>query len=139
MVALKMNFFLLWKPNSATYQMNQNFIRINIMLSKKRLNQPEIFFWKMKLKILNFSFISKSASGKIFYLMVLGLYAHDLCKNAKNHIVISFLSHTLCETAVWIERLKRKAGALLAGQKGWKESRTILNRIGKLISRAGPL
>ena len=32
--------------------------------------------------------------------MVLGLYAHDLCKNAKNRIVISFLSQTLCETAV---------------------------------------
>ena len=51
---------------------------------------------KIRLKILTFSFISK----KIFYLMVLGLYAHDLCKNAKNRIVISFLSQTLCETAV---------------------------------------
>ena len=54
----------------------------------------------MKLKILNFSFFSKSALGKIFYLMVLGLYAHDLCKNAKNRIVMSFLSETLCETVV---------------------------------------
>ena len=58
--------------------MNQNFIRINNMLSKNRLNQLEIFFFKIKLKILNFSFISKSASGKIFFLMVLSLYAHDL-------------------------------------------------------------
>ena len=58
----------------------------------------------MKLQILNFSFISRSASGKIFYLMVLGLYAHELCKNAKNRIVISFLSQTLCKTAVPLER-----------------------------------
>ena len=49
---------------------------------------------------MNFSFISKSASGKIFYLLVLGFYAHDLCKNAKNRIVMSFLSQTLCKTAV---------------------------------------
>ena len=49
---------------------------------------------------MNFSFISKSASGKIFYLMVLGFYTHDLCKNAKNRISMSFLSQTLCETAV---------------------------------------
>ena len=56
----------------------------------------------MKLKILNFSFISKSAPGKIFYMMVLGLYTHDLCKNAKNRTVISFLSQSLCETAVLI-------------------------------------
>ena len=51
------------------------------------------------LKILNFSFISKIALGQIIYLMVLDLYAHDLCKNAKNRIVILFLSETLCETA----------------------------------------
>ena len=37
---------------------------------------------------------------KIFYLMVTGLYIHELYKNAKNRIVISFLSQTLCETAV---------------------------------------
>ena len=49
---------------------------------------------------MNFSFISKSASGKIFYLMVHGLYAHHLRKNAKNRIVISFLPQTLCEKAV---------------------------------------
>ena len=49
---------------------------------------------------MNFSFFSKSASGKIFYLMVFGFYTHELCKNAKNRIVISFLSQTLCETVV---------------------------------------
>ena len=38
--------------------------------------------------------------GKIFYLIVLGLYTHELYKNAKNRIVISFLSQTLCETVV---------------------------------------
>ena len=134
-----MIFFIKKTIYSATYPMNQNLIRINIMLSKKGQTNLKNYLSKIKLKILNYWFFSKSALWKIFYLMVLGLYAHDLCKNAKNHIVISFLSHTLCETAVWIERLKRKAGALLAGQKGWKESRTILNRIGKLISRAGPL
>ena len=32
--------------------------------------------------------------------MVFGLYAHELCKNAKNRIVMSFLSQTLCKTAV---------------------------------------
>ena len=32
--------------------------------------------------------------------MVLGFYTHELCRNAKNHIVISFLSQTLCETVV---------------------------------------
>ena len=52
------------------------------------------------LKILNFSFFSKSASGKIFYLMVLSFYTHELSKNAKKRIVISFLSQTLCETVV---------------------------------------
>ena len=83
--------------------MNQKFIRINIMLSKKRLNQPEKFFMKNEAKNMNFSFISKSASGKIFYLIVLGLHAHELCKNAKNRIAISFLSQTLCETAVYCE------------------------------------
>ena len=57
--------------------------------------------WKMKLRLLNFSLTSKSASGNIFYLMVLGLYAHELCKNAKKCLVKSFLSQTLCETAVW--------------------------------------
>ena len=51
-------------------------------------------------KILNFSFFSKSASGMIFYLMVLGFFTHELCKKAKNRIVISFLSETLSETAV---------------------------------------
>ena len=55
---------------------------------------------KIKLKILNFSFFSKSAPGKIFYMMVLGLYTHDRCRNAKNRIVMSFLSQNLCETAV---------------------------------------
>ena len=50
--------------------------------------------------------LQKNALGKIFYLMVLGLYAHDLCKNAKNRIVISFLSQTLFETAVPRKRLK---------------------------------
>ena len=54
----------------------------------------------MKLEILNFSFFSKSALGKIFYWIVLGLYTHELYKNAKKRIVISFLSKTLCETAV---------------------------------------
>ena len=43
---------------------------------------------------------SKSALGKIFYLIVLGLYTHELYKNAKKRMVISFLSQTLCETAV---------------------------------------
>ena len=38
---------------------------------------------KRKQEILNYSFFSKSVSGKIFYLMVLGLNAHDLCKNTK--------------------------------------------------------
>ena len=80
--------------------MNQNFIRINNILSKNRLNQPEEILMKIKQKILNFSVISNSASGKIFYLMVLGLYTHDLCKNARNRIVMSFLSQTLFETAV---------------------------------------
>ena len=32
--------------------------------------------------------------------MVLGFYTHELSKNAKNRIVISFLSQTLCETVV---------------------------------------
>ena len=54
----------------------------------------------MKVKMLNFSFFSKSALGKIFYLIVLGLYTHELDKNAKKRIVISFLSQTLCETVV---------------------------------------
>ena len=54
---------------------------------------------------MNFSFISESASGKIFYLMVLGLYAHDQCRNAKDRIVMSFLSQTLCETAVYGDSL----------------------------------
>ena len=52
-----------------------------------------------KNKSLTF-FFSKSALGKIFYLMIHGLYAHDLCKNAKSHLVMSFLSQTLRETAV---------------------------------------
>ena len=60
------------------------------------------------LKILNFSFFSKSATGKIFYLMVLGFYTHELRKNAKNPIVISFLSQTLCETAVAYPTAKLK-------------------------------
>ena len=45
-------------------------------------------------------FFSKSAPGKIFYMMVLGLYTHDQCRNAKNRKVMSFLSQNLCETAV---------------------------------------
>ena len=32
--------------------------------------------------------------------MVLGLYTHDRCRNAKNRKVMSFLSQNLCETAV---------------------------------------
>ena len=50
--------------------------------------------------MLNFSFFSESALGKIFYLIVSGLYTHELYKNAKNRIVISFLSQILCETVV---------------------------------------
>ena len=47
-----------------------------------------------------FYFFSKSTLAKIFYLIVFYLYTHELYKNAKNRIVISFLSQTLCETAV---------------------------------------
>ena len=36
----------------------------------------------------------------ILYLTALGLYTHNLRKNAKNRIVMSFLSQTLSETAV---------------------------------------
>ena len=55
---------------------------------------------KIKVKIFNFSLFSKSALRKIFFLIVLGLYTHKLCKNAKKHIVISFFSQIVCETAV---------------------------------------
>lgn len=57
---------------------------------------------KNKAKDIEF-FISKSALGKIFYLMVLGLYAHYLCKNAENRLVVLFLSQTFCEIAVSVQ------------------------------------
>ena len=76
--------------------MNQNFIRISNMLSKYRSNWPEKSSMKNKANNVWFFIYFK----KIFYLIVLGLYAHDLYKNAKYRIVISFLSQTLCETAV---------------------------------------
>ena len=72
------------------------------MLSKNRSNQPEKKFMQNEAKNLEFFilFFSKSAFGKIFYLMVLGLYTHELCKNAKKCIIISFMSQTLFETPV---------------------------------------
>ena len=35
------------------------------------------------------------------------LYTYELCKNAKNRTVISFLSQTLCETVVYNELPKQ--------------------------------
>ena len=73
--------------------MKGNFIRINIILSKKSQTNLKNSLCKMKLKILNFSFFSKSALGKIFYLIGLGLYSHELCKNAKMHSNIILVSN----------------------------------------------
>ena len=71
--------------------MKGDFIRINIMLFKDRSNQTEKYSMQNKAKIMNFSFFSKSALEKIFYLMVVGSFTHDLCKNAKNRIVSNLM------------------------------------------------
>ena len=75
--------------------MNWNLIRINILLSKNRSNEPKKFSLQNNTKNLDFFFFSKSASGKIFYLMVFGFYTHELCTNAKNRIVISLVSNLM--------------------------------------------
>ena len=48
--------------------MNQNFIRINNILSKNRLNQPEIFFMKNKAKNIEFFIFFKKRLWKDFLL-----------------------------------------------------------------------
>ena len=48
--------------------MNQKFIRINIMLSKKRLNRPENFFMKTEAKNNEFFIYFKKRLRKDFLL-----------------------------------------------------------------------
>ena len=48
--------------------MNQNFIRINNMLSKNRLNQPEEIFMKNKAKNIEFFSYFKKRLWKDFLL-----------------------------------------------------------------------
>ena len=50
----------------------------------------------MKFEILNFSFFSKSAPGMIFYMIFLGFYTHDLCRNAKKKTTYSYVILVLC-------------------------------------------
>ena len=58
----------------------------------------------MQNKAKNLEIFKNLTLGKIFYLMVLGLYTHKLCKNEKKRIVISFLSQTLFETPVAMDK-----------------------------------
>ena len=48
----------------------------------------------------------------IFHCMILDLYTHDLHKNAKKPIVISFLSQILCQTAVFLDCQKKQIPVL---------------------------
>ena len=50
--------------------------------------------------------------------MVYSLYAHDLCKNAKNRMVISFLYQTLCEIAVQVKEIRINGTSVADGWAG---------------------
>ena len=61
------NLFLT-KPYSATYKMNQDFVRINNMLSKNRSNRPEKLSMKNKTKNIEF-FIYFKRRPRIDFLL----------------------------------------------------------------------
>ena len=74
-------------------QINRNFIRINILLSKNRPNQSEEQSMQNEVRNLEFLiFFSKSAPGKIFYMMVLGLYTMTNAEMQKPYSYVILVS-----------------------------------------------
>ena len=101
-------FHFLWKPYSATYQMNWNFIRINIMLSKNRSNQPKKFSLQNNAKNLEFFIFFKKRLRKDFLLDGSRfLYSWTLQKCKKPHSNIILVSNLMwdssahCNPIIW--------------------------------------
>ena len=93
-------FHFWWKPYSVTYQMNGNFIRINIMLLKNMSNQPKKFSLQNNAKNLEFFIFFKKRLRKDFLLDGSWfLYSWTLQKCKKPHSNIILVSNLVWESS----------------------------------------
>ena len=83
--------YFLWKPYSATYQMNQNFIKINNMLLKNRLKRPKNIFMKNKARNIEFFIYFKKRLRKDFLLdgsWFVCSWIMQKCKKPHSYIIL---------------------------------------------------
>ena len=100
-------FHFWWKPYSATYQMNGNFIRINIMLLKNMSNQLKKFSLQNNAKNLEFFIFFKKRLRKDFLLDGSWfLYSWTLQKCKKPHSNIILVSNLMWDSSVSLSQIK---------------------------------
>ena len=110
----KWKIYFLWKPYSATYQMNQNFIKINNILSKNRLNQPENFFMKNKAKNIEFFIYFKKRLWKDFLLdgsWFVCPWPMQKCKKPHSYVIL--VSNFVWDSSACITQLKIESKLIL--------------------------